>query len=210
MAKYIPLLAILIVGYLAYDFYFSFQTSPNSPLTAQHMALQAAQKENQDYREKIKKAEEFNRTLDQKVAELRLLSAQLEEFKVTLSEDFDSGLYGTLAAESRRAGVNISNFTKGNSKKAEYYDEISYRVSFSAVYIQLFVFLDRLTKLDKIVRIGGISIQPFNKELTDSPYVELKGDLRLMTYRYKGTNADEVKPGAAAPPPAAAAPKGKT
>ncbi len=210
MERYLTLAAVLVVAFLGYDFYYSFQKSPSSPLVRQRNALEAIHRENADYDAKIKKAEEFNRTLEQKIAELRLLSAQLAEFKVTLSEDFDSSLYGTLTNESRRAGVQISNFAKQNTKKTEFYDEVGYRVSFTAVYIQLYVFLERIAKLDKIVRVSGFTLKPLSAELSESPYIELKGELRLNTYRYKGTRADELGATTPAVAPGAATAGGKT
>lgn len=206
MERYLGPIAILIVGYLAYDYFYVFQKSPTSPLVASQSQLEQVKQASKALEGKIRQAEEFNRTLEQKVAELRLLSAQLDEFKVTLSEDFDTGLFGTLANESRRAGVQVSNFTKQATRKTEYYDEASYRISFSAVYVQLFVFLERLSKLDKIVRLSNVTLRPFTTDNSDSPYVELKGELRINTYRYNGSEADKLTPGQA---PAKAVPPTK-
>lgn len=208
MERYLGPIAILIVGYLAYDYFYDFQKSPSSPLVTAQAQLEQIKQASKGLEVKIKQAEEFNRTLEQKVAELRLLSAQLDEFKVTLSEDFDTGLFGTLANESRRAGVQVSNFTKQATRKTEYYDEASYRISFSAVYVQLFVFLERLSKLDKIVRLSSVTLRPVASDNSDSPYVELKGELKLNTYRYNGSEADKLTPGQAPAKPAPAAAKG--
>lgn len=197
MEKFIPLIGFAIVGYLGYDFYIAFHSDPNSPLVIKQVELENIKRESAGYVDKIKKAEEFNRGLEQKVAELRLLSAQLEEFKVTLSEDFDAGIYGTLAKESERAGVQIAGYSQLASKPHEFYDEVTYRVNFRAVYIQFLVFLERLTKLDKIVRPSIFTLSPYASDSTESPYIELKGTLQINTYRYKGTKADDLgTPGA--------------
>ena len=217
----VPVLMILGLAYLGYDYY-DFTTSPSSPLIQKTTQIASAKKEIQVLGEKVKKAQEFFRSLDAKRAEIRGLAQQLDQMKTTLSDKLDISVFiKMLITEAAKVGLRVLSIKPTESKKHEYYVEQSFDVNMRGVFVQLLAFLDRLSSLERIIRVDGMDVKRMGSSL--APYVELAGTLQVKTYKYLGSKADDLAksggsapegvtpaPGAAAAPvPAPAAPGGK-
>lgn len=204
----IPLVLLLVLygGYVGYDYFYAFKSGSSSPYLAKKSELENVQKATSALDDKIRRAKEFYKTLDQKRAEIRNLSLQLDQLKATLSEELDlPSFMKMVTTEAERVGVNVTTIRPGESKREEFTMAQSYEIDFHAVYIQLLVFLQRLATLERIIRVEAMTFKPNSAGATDTSagYVELSGTLLLKTYRYIGTAAEEGKPatpGAAAPP----------
>ena len=188
----LPLTAILVVflGWLAYD-YHDFTNSPDSPLLQKQGNLESLKKSNQEAVTKIKEANEFFRALDVKKSELRALAQQLSEMKATLTEDLDvPNLIKGVITEARKVGLTVVSIKPTEAKKYEYYGEQAFELAFKGVYVQLLVFLERLSSFERIVRIDNIDMKRISSSV--ATYVELGGVIQLKAYRYLGSKADEV------------------
>src|SRR5690606_24807471 len=85
-----------------------------------------------------------------------------------------------------------------DERNHEYYIEKIFRLDFTGVYPQLFVFLERIASLQKILRVDGFDIKPVGPQ--NQKYVEIGGSLRILAYRYSGSRADEIGTGGAPAP----------
>lgn len=192
----VPLL-LLVFGYMAWGYY-SFETDPASDLGQKRTQLETFKKEGDETRAKIKKAQEFFRTLEARKAELRKLALELEAVKANLSETLDIPLFiRMVVGEARKVGITVDGIKPTDLAEKDYFVEQTFGLKFHGVYVQFVVFLQRLANLERIVRIGNSSLKPTST--ADKNFVQLEGTIELKTYKYKGSKADEVGKPAPAP-----------
>lgn len=196
----IPILPLFFLGlvYLGWDGY-QFVTDPTSPLGQKQTQLTAVQAENVRLEDKVKKAKEFFKSLDIKREEIRTLATQLEQMKTTLSDQLDVPRFIKLViTEAAKTGIRVVSIKPTEPKSYEYYLEQPFDLTFRGVYVQVLVFLERLANLDRVIRVDSFDIKRQGSSLAQ--YVDLGGVIRIKTYKYVGSRADEVsKSGAAAP-----------
>jgi Tfp pilus assembly protein PilO len=199
----IPLIPLLLAygGYLGYNYY-TFTTDPNSDLNQKKAQIEQANQENKKKADKLKKAKEFFKTLEQRRADLRNYAIQLDQAKGSLSDEIDvSQFVRMFADEGKKVGLQVLAIKPTDSHMQEYYEEKSFDLKFKGLFIQLVVFMQHLTNMDRIIRISEISAKPI--VAADSRYVVLEGNLELNVYRYRSSHADELVQASPASTPAA-------
>jgi Tfp pilus assembly protein PilO len=190
----LPYSLILVgaLGYIGFGYY-QFLNSPDSPLITKKAQVEKASKDNAELQKKIKDAQEFYRTLDQKRMELRQLAQQLDEMKAVLTDQLDMpGLTKMFYSEASKVGLRITNIKPLIEKSENYYAYQGFQVDFRGVYVQLLVFLERLSTVERIVRIETLNAAPTSAGAASSPYVELSGSLEVKAYKYVGSDADRL------------------
>jgi Tfp pilus assembly protein PilO len=184
------LLLVLYVGFLAFDLY-SFTTDSTSPLVMKQVSNEETKKEIARLTQKVQEANEFYKKLDQKRAELRGLATELDQMKITLSENIDVAAFvKTVVTEAGRTGLSVNSIRPGEAKTTEYYVEQPFELTFKGVYAQFVIFLDRISNLEKVVRVDNFGIR--RTGLSTAPYVELNGSIQIKTYKYVGSKADQL------------------
>src|SRR5689334_2718795 len=119
----LPLIPILVayVAYLGWNYY-TFTTDPTSPLLQKNVAIEVLQKEVDQGKEKVRKAEEFYRTLEQHRTELRGLAQQLDEAKASLNEQLDIPSFMRMVnTEATKVGMTVLGLKPTESHEHEYY-----------------------------------------------------------------------------------------
>ena len=187
------LLAILYIAYLGYDIY-NFYQDPGESLYLQKKATaQEVKNEIDGLKKKKEEAERFLQSLQVKRTEIRSLAVKLSDMKATLSEDFEiSSFLKLMETEGKRVGLRITDLKPNDELKQEYFFEQNFDVSFKGVFAQLVVFLERLSKSQKIIRIDEFEIHPIRGDSGAGQFVELAGALRVKVYRYNRSKADEI------------------
>src|SRR6185312_15760053 len=89
-----------------------------------------------------------------------------------------------------KVGMTVEGIRPTDTREQDYYVEQAFDLKFRGVFVQLRVFLQRLSELNRIVRIGKLELHPITP--ADSEYVMLEGDVELDTYKYRGSHADEL------------------
>src|SRR5205823_12664401 len=92
-----------------------------------------------------------------------------------------------------RVGLQVNGIKPLEPRKSEYYVEQPFELNFRAVYAQLYVFLQRLSTVERIARVDDFDIHPAGP--SSAPYVELTGTIEIKTYKYIGSKADELAKG---------------
>ncbi len=192
------------LGYLAYDYYW-FTSDAASPLLQKKAQITQTKQEITALQGKIKAAEEFFRTLEARKVQLRELAGRLDEMKGVLTEDLDVPDFIRMAVtEAKMVGINVLSIKPTFTYTAEFYQEQGFDLNFRGIYVQLLVYLNRLSNARRIVRIDNLELNPISHP--GSSYVELSGTIQLKAYKYLASKADEVaRKGAAtgaAPAPA--------
>ena len=209
----VPVVLVLAayLGYLGYDYY-TFTNGDDSQLAQKRTQIENMRKDNAKLAEKFKSAQEFFKTLDVKKTELRLLSQHLDDMKATLSDDIDiPSFVKMIVYEASKVGLKVQAIKPIGTKAHEYYTEQVFDLNFRGVYVQLLVFLERISKIDRILRVDTFDIKRVGAN--DQSYVEIEGKVQIKTFRYLGSKADEVvkaAPGAGVKPAAVTVPPGAT
>jgi Tfp pilus assembly protein PilO len=186
----ITLVLVAWLGYLGYDYYW-FTSNQDSPLLQRRAQIEELNRSNQELQAEIKRAEAFFAKLNTQKTQLRDLSQRLSEMKVTVSEDLDIASFVKMViTEAKKVGVNVLSLRPSKQTKAEFYVEQAFELHFKSVYVQMVVFLERLSNIQKIVRVDNFSIRPVTS--SSSNYVELDVTLELKVYSYLASKADEI------------------
>ncbi len=188
--KYIPLdkklkIAIAVVLFLLpivlfYFFWFQPQNEKITSLTAQKETLT---KELQ--RAKTKAA---NRAKLQ--AELDATQALFEETAALLPKEKEiPSLLTNISALGRGSGLDFLTFKPGADVPKDFYSEIPVDIKVRGPYHNMGIFLDQVSKLDRIVTVSNINMGGPKKEGSE---MLLNSNCRLVTYRF--TNKKVSKP----------------
>ncbi len=193
---FIPLF-IGIIAYLCFDAYvFTYgkilSYEPGSDYISKQKQIEAKKLENIHIKEKIEKAVEFWKTLESKKKELQNLAKDLDGMKATLSEHLDVPEFMKLIlTEAKKVGLTVLGLKPISQNKKEYYTENSFELGFRGAYVQLLVFLDRLSESQRVIRVDNFLIKP--KGNPQARFVELEGTIQVKGYYYLGSKLDEVK-----------------
>lgn len=186
---FVPI-AFLALGYFAYDYY-SFKTDPASPLVGVQNQIDGTRAENQQLQARVQQAEGFIAALDGKRNELKSLTSELAEMRASLSEEIDvPQLIKLFATEAKKVGLIVTSIKPGTERKREYYTEIPFEVKFQGYYVQLMTFLERISNVQRIVRIDNFEIRSGTQ--ASDRFIQLNGNLEILAYRYLGSHADEI------------------
>lgn len=185
-----PIVVVLYVLYLGWDFY-GFRSDPESQLNQANVRLGSARDEIGKMRKRVQEVTEFAKTLDVKRMELRKLAQELEATKTTLSDSLDTPAFmKSVVTEAQRTGVVVLALKPLEATRKEHYGQQDFQLRFRGVYAQLIAFLDRVSSMQRIVRVDDFLLKPTSPP--SSRYVILEGELKLKAFYYLGTRADEL------------------
>ena len=188
--KYIPLakklkIAIAVVLFLLpvvlfYFFWFQPQNEKTTRLTAQEATLTKELRQ--------AKAKAANREKLQ--AELDATQTLFEETATLLPKEKEiPSLLTNISALGRGAGLDFLTFKPGADVPKDFYSEIPIDIKVRGPYHNMGIFLDQVSKLDRIVTVSNINMGGAKKEGSE---MLLNSNCRLVTYRF--TNKKVSKP----------------
>ena len=133
-----------------------FKSQDESNATAQH-ALDDKIRENNElesYRPKLKQ-------MEQQLAELK---QQLEiEQRIVPDDKQVDGFITMMDDEAQKAGVKLRRFTAKDTKSQQYYTEVPFDMELDGPYYATLNFFDHVSKLERIVNIGGLLVATTKK-----------------------------------------------
>jgi Tfp pilus assembly protein PilO len=203
------LISFLMVGYFGWEYY-DFLNSESSELNQEKARVVSIREDISRKSSKLKEVEQFRLTVDDRRKQILDMKARLEERKLAVSDHLDAAEFmGVLNAEIRRVGLDVVSLDPEQSTMKELYAAHPFKLSFRGVYVQFLVFLERLSKLQKIVRVDRFEVVPSARAQVSRSLVELQGELELKVYRYISSAADKV-PDDISTPKSGAVPAGGT
>ncbi len=117
-------------------------------------------------------------------AEIKKLEAQLNEVLVRLPEEKDiPKLMTQINTLGQQTGLEFSLFRPGNPVKKGFYSELPIDLKIEGGYHTLGLFLDRISKLDRIVAVSDIKIAPLAQQAVATDRV-IVADLKATTYMF--------------------------
>jgi type IV pilus assembly protein PilO len=154
-------------------YYTVFKSQNDKNVAAQH-ALEEKIRENNElesYRPKLKQ-------IEQQLAELK---QQLEiEQRIVPDEKQVDGFITMMDGEAFKAGVELRRFTAKDVKQQQYYTEVPFEMELDGQYYSVLNFFDRVSKLERIVNIGGLMVST-----TKNP----TGAKAKRTYQYQANES---------------------
>lgn len=180
--KYIPLepkfkiilaVALLLVPVLI--FYFAFFSPTNDKL---------ANLENQktSLEQKLKRVKKRARNKARLRQELNETIAVFEETAKLLPKEQEiPQLLKDISALGRNAGLDFLAFKPGQDRPKDFYAEIPVNINVNGPYHNLGLFLDQVSKLDRIVTVDNIKMGGPNMEAGE---MLLASSCSLLTYRF--------------------------
>jgi len=153
------LLGALVLGAAAITgglYYTVFKAQRDENAVAQ-TKLQAKLRENAEleaYRPKLADIER----------QLASLKQQLEiERRIVPDEKEVDNFMRMVSGEARKAGVEIRRYSSRPYSAREFYTEVPFEVEFDGPYYSMLGFFDRLTKVERIVNVTGLSVASTRK-----------------------------------------------
>src|SRR5205807_885579 len=127
---------------------------------------------------KLKELAEFQRNIDQKRSGLRLLAQQLQEMKGTLAEEIDIPLFiNMVVGEAAKVGVTVLGIKPTEASASEFVGQQAFELSFRCVYVQLLLLLERLSTVERIIRVDNFDVKPTGP--SSGAYVEIGGTIEI-------------------------------
>ncbi len=178
--------ALSLAGVLT--FYFLYASPAQAEAASKLQKLQGLRAEIDKGRATERKLPQFNK-------EVKTLEARLEGLKAVLPEEKDVGdLIGRMQMLAMQSNLKITKFVPGTVVAKPLYEELPNNVEIDGTYHNLGIFLDRLSKLSRIINVGDISIKGKDKP---SPMSTITATCTATTY----VLADSSKAASAGQPP---------
>jgi type IV pilus assembly protein PilO len=147
--------ALSLAGVAA--FYFLYASPSYEEAATKQARLQALRAE-------IDKGHATERRLPQFNAQVKELQARLEGLKAVLPEEKDVGdLIGRMQELAVQSNLKIVSFRPGQVATKTLYTELPHEVEFDGTYHNVGVFLDRLSKLSRIINVSDVGIKAKDK-----------------------------------------------
>ncbi len=189
--KYIPLdnkiklvvfivLVVLPVGL----FYFI-------PYTKNIQKVEALEQQKVKLQAEITKARKAASELDKIKAAIKDTEEKFKKTATVLPKEKEiPGLLTNISDLGKRAALDFNTFRPGAEISKEFYAEIPVNIQIKGPYHNLGYFLDKISKLERIVTVNNIRISASAKEGNE---MSLSSTLKLTTYRFTGAQHDQQK-----------------
>ncbi len=138
-------------------FYFLYASPAQTDADARRQKLQALRIE-------IDKGHATERRMPQFEKELKVLEVRLEGLKAVLPEEKDvADLIARMQNLAVQSNLKIRSFKPGTVVPRQMYSELPHDVEFDGSYHNLGLFLDRLSRLSRIINVSDIGIKSKDK-----------------------------------------------
>ena len=150
-----------------------------SPKTTE---IQALETQKAGIEDEIRKVEKIARELDKHKAEMVEVQRQFSEASLLLPDEKEIPLLlTTISGQATASGLDVLSFKPLPEKPQPFYAEIPVDIAVQGSYHNVGVFLDRISKLPRIVSVNNIKM--------DSPKqmggeMTLNSTFQLVTYRF--------------------------
>lgn len=132
----------------------------------------------------IAKARKAASELDKIKASIKETEALFRETATVLPKEKEiPGLLTNISDLGKRAALVFQKFSPGNEQPKEFYAEIPVDIAISGPYHNVGYFLDKVSKLERIVTVNNIRMGSPSKSGNE---MILSSTLTLVTYRFTG------------------------
>ncbi len=184
----------IFVAYVAYlgVQYFDFHYASDGQYEMHVAKIKQTKDEVEVLKKKLVEGQKFIKTLDAKKDELRAQVKKLSEYQGVLSEGLDvPSLIKMLLTETKRIQLKVDRIEPGRRLAKEFYVEQEFRMDVKGSYSQLVLLAQRISQLQRILRIEAFSLKP-SPSLTSRVSSQLDGQLSVRAYQYTSSKEDTM------------------
>jgi Tfp pilus assembly protein PilO len=180
------------LGYQLYDFHYSSEGQ-----VEQHKAqIAAAQGEVETLKKKLIEGNKFVKSLELKKVELQGQLQKLSEYQGTLSDGLDvPSMIKLLITEAKKIDLKVDKIEPGRKNQKEYYLEQEFRLDIRGSYHQILLFAQRVSQLQRILRIEAYSLHPAIVAANAKVSNVLNAQLSVRAYQYTLSKEDKINVG---------------
>ncbi len=190
---------LIIACWGGYSFYFQ----DRSEVEIRENSVASTQATIQKLKNKIIESEQFEKQYEKKKAELADLETKLRSKRAELPKTFNvPEMLNDLLFEAKQVGLEVKKITPAAAEtKKELYSELSIDINTKGTFLQLFIFLDRLSKLKRLIGVTTVKVNSggATEEITlkgttgamssarlfggEKSYKAINGTIRLLAFR---------------------------
>lgn len=162
-------------------FFFLFYSPKNKE-------IQALKKNNVFLKGEIQKVEAITDKLDEHKKESERVELQLKAASLLLPKQKEiPSLLTNISEQGTRSGLEFRSFTPRAERTEQFYAIIPVAITVAGSYHKIGTFLDKLSKLNRIVAVNNINLAGAKQSGNE---MELTASLELVTYRFH--SAEEI------------------
>lgn len=181
--KLIGLGALVVI--LALLFYFFLYQTNSEKIAALNKQVATSTME-------LQKARLFARELPKHEEELKKVKAAFEVTSILLPKEQEiPDLLRNISTLGKTSGLDFLSFVPGREIPRDFYAEIPIDIKIRGPYHSLGQFLDRVSKLERIVTVNNIKTEKVDRDGED---MMLSSFCRLLTYRFTNKKLDNPAP----------------
>jgi len=163
------------------------------PYTKNVKKIDAYTKQKAGLQTEIAKARKAASEKDKIEKELRDTEAKFKETATVLPKEQEiPGLLTSISDLGKRAALEFNQFRPGGEMQKDFYAEIPVDIRINGPYHNVGYFLDKVSKLERIVTVNNIKMGSPKKE---GGQMVLTSNCRLVTYRFTGVQQQEAGKG---------------
>lgn len=153
--------------------------------------IEALNKQKATLQTEITKAKKAASELDKIKESIKETEAQFRETATVLPKEKEiPGLLTNISDLGKRAALDFNQFRPGPEVPKDFYAEIPVDIQIKGPYHNLGYFLDKVSKLERIVTVNNIRMSGPVKEGNE---MILSSNLKLITYRFTGVQQAQPK-----------------
>lgn len=153
-------LIVVVIAYAAY----AYLNQDLSEIEAREEKIQQTTQKIKNLNKKVEEAKAFEKEVEKKRLDIAELEKQLLSKKAELPKVFNvQELLSDLFSEAEQVGVEIKNITPGASETTgpnALYAALRTDIEVVGTFVQIFIFLDRLSKLKRLVGVPSFDLTP--------------------------------------------------
>jgi len=155
-----------VVAAVALYAFYCFYFQDTSPLEARENRLQGTQSQVKIIERKIDEAIRFEKEYEQKKAELAQLETEMRKKRAELPKAFNvPELLNDLFREAQQVGLEVVNVAPANAEsRKELFASLQIDLNAKGTFLQMFIFLDRLSKLKRLVGVTTVELTTQSSE----------------------------------------------
>lgn len=186
---FIPI-ALMFLLWQGYQYY-QFENNPAYPKVSKEQEIAAQETELTRLQAEIQKAKAFEKSLDERRQKLSQLQEELSSIKLSIGESIELPIFiKEVVTEAKKLGITVTSYKPGPRKTLDFYNEQEFIFDIKGIYVQVMVFMERLSKLSRLIKVDDYALKPISSQT--SKYVELQSQLVLKAFFYQKSKEDDI------------------
>jgi Tfp pilus assembly protein PilO len=193
--KRIPFFLIFVIYafYMAYDLY-NFHMAPDGAVEQHKVQIASSQEDLQNLKKKLVEGQKFLKSVEAKKAEIGAQVKKLSEYQGALSEVPDvPSMIKLLITEAKKIDLKVDKIEPGKRNQTAYYLEQEFKIDVHGSYVQMVLFAERVSQLQRILRIEAYDLKPSLQQSRMG--ITLDASLSVRAYQYTPSPEDRMNAG---------------